>query len=224
MKPPADVPNQGKALVNPRYSAEPEERERFARKNDRVYTAFAGLYSAAVRLFPVWKRWIEHAIPHVEGPRVLEVSFGTGHLLARYAGRFEAHGIDYNRRMAEVAREELGRAGVRAGLVQGSVENLPYRDEAFDSVVNTMAFSGYPAAVEALSEIKRVLRSGGKLILIDVNFPADGNWLGTRWVEFWKLAGDLIRDMGPLFERLDMDHSDQEIGGSGSIHLYVARK
>jgi len=91
-------------------------------------------------------------------------------------------------------------------------------------LVSTMAFSGYPSGIAALSEMKRVLRSGGKLILIDVNHPADGGRLGAMWVRFWKANGDLIRDMEPLFRGLGLDYSDHEIGGAGSIHLYVARK
>jgi len=197
---------------------------RFTRERDRLYTAFAGLYAGALRIFPVWTRWIECAIPHVEGPRVLEISFGTGHLLARYAGHFTTHGVDYNRRMAEVARKELHRAGLEASLVQGSVEHLPYPDESFDSIVNTMAFPGYPNGVAALSEMRRVLRSGGRLVLIDVNYPSDGNWLGTKLAEFWKLSGDLLRDMDELLEQAAFEYTHEEIGGWGSVHLFVARK
>jgi ubiquinone/menaquinone biosynthesis C-methylase UbiE len=218
------APSQGATLTDSRYSAEPEDPGEFTRERDRLYTRFAGLYAGALRIFPVWTRWIERAIPHVAGPRVLEISFGTGHLLARYAGRFTTHGIDYNRRMVEVARKRLGRADVKASLVQASVENLPYPDESFDSIVNTMAFPGYPDGVAALSEMRRVLRSGGRLVLIDVNYPSDGNWLGTKLAEFWKSAGDVLRDMERLFDRLAFEYMHEEIGGWGSVHLLVARK
>ena len=96
---------QEEALEDPRYSAEPDDSAEFTSERDRLYTLFAGAYAAAVRIFPVWRRWIEPAIPRVEGPRVLEVSFGTGHLLAQYAGRFTTHGVDYNLEMVEVAEE-----------------------------------------------------------------------------------------------------------------------
>ncbi len=207
-----------------RYSSEPDDPGKFTRQRDRLYTASAGLYAGALRIFPVWRRWIECAIPHVTGPRVLEISFGTGHLLTRYAGRFTTHGIDYNRRMVEVARRGLLRAGIKASLVQGSVEHLPYPDESFDSIVNTMAFPGYPDGVAALREMRRVLRSGGTLALIDVNYPSDGNWLGTKLAEFWKFSGDVLRDMEQLFGQLGFTYTHEEIGGWGSVHLFVARK
>jgi len=70
----------------------------------------------------------------------------------------------------------------------------------------------------------RVLAPEGRLVLIDVNYPANGNWLGTRLTEFWKRSGDLVRDMGELFRECGLDYSDEEIGGAGSVHLYVAAR
>lgn len=207
-----------------RYSTEPANAAGFTRKHDRYYTAFAGLYDAAVRHLPVWKTWLAQALPHIQGPRVLEVSFGTGYLLARYAGRVEAHGVDYNRAMAKTARANLSRAACSASLVQADVAGLPYPDGTFDSLVNTMAFSGYPDGARALAEMKRVLRPGGRLILIDFTYPADGNRLGSYIAALWKLTGDLIRDMGKLFDEQGLEYSAEEIGGSGSVHLYLATR
>jgi ubiquinone/menaquinone biosynthesis C-methylase UbiE len=215
---------KGRPLAGSRYSTEPDDAAKFTGDRDRLYTMFAGAYATALRIFPVWGRWIEHAIPHVEGPRVLEVSFGTGHLLSRYAGRFETHGVDYNCRMVEVARRALRRARVDASLVRGSVERLPYADGSFDSVVNTMAFAGYPDGIRALSEMRRVLRRGGRVVLIDVDFPADGNRLGTKLAEFWQWSGDILRDKEPLLDQLGFAYTHEEIGGWGSVHLFVARK
>ncbi len=206
------------------YPEEPRDRAAFTESRDRFYTRFAGLYDLAVKALPFWRRWLGRTIPHIRGPRVLEVSFGTGYLLPRYSAHFEVHGVDYNHRMVEIARRNLSRAGVNAYLRQGDVESLPYEDEWFDSVVNTMAFSGYPDGAKAISEVRRVLREGGRLILIDVNYPSDGNRLGTMLVNFWKLTGDVIRDMGELFREYGFAYSDEEIGGYGSVHLYIATK
>jgi ubiquinone/menaquinone biosynthesis C-methylase UbiE len=154
-------------VVPSRLSNEPENAERFTREWDRVYTAFAQPYDVAVRLLPVWKTWLRRAVPHIVGPRVLEVSFGTGYLISEYAGNFETHGIDYNRRMVTIARKNLSRVQREADLVRGNVEALPYADASFDSLVNTMAFSGYPNGAQALVEMRRVLRNDGRLILIE---------------------------------------------------------
>lgn len=211
-------------MATSRSPIEPENAQQFTREWDRAYTAIARPYDLAVRLLPVWKTWLRRALPHIVGPRVLEVSFGTGYLISQYAGTFEAHGIDYNRKMVTIARRNVSRARGKAELIQGNVEALPYPDASFNTVVNTMAFSGYPNGMRALLEMKRVLRNDGRLILIDVTFPPDGNWLGSRLAMLWERSGDILRDLPALFRECALDHTDESIGAWGSVRLYVATK
>ena len=211
-------------MATSRLSNEPDSAEQFTKEWDRAYTAWARPYDLAVRLLPIWKTWLRHALPHIAGPKVLEVSFGTGYLISQYAGRHETHGVDYNHKMVTVARKNLLRAGRRAELVQGNVEALPYPDSSFDSLVNTMAFSGYPNGRRALTEMKRVLRTDGKLILIDFTFPPDQNWLGSRVAMLLEQSGDVLRDMTALFRECELDYTDESIGAWGSVRLYIATK
>jgi len=204
------------------YSAEPPDKRAFTESFDRFYSRFAVTYDWAIKLLPVWKTWLRRAMPHIEGPRVLEVSFGTGWLLTQYAGRFETHGIDLNEVMLGVARRNLERAGLNAELRTANVEALPYPDDYFNTIVNTMAFTGYPDGARAMSELRRVLCPGGRLVMIDVNYPGNGNRLGTALANLWRRTGDLIRDMHHLFAEFGFDVTDDEIGGFGSVHLYIA--
>lgn len=87
-----------------------------------------------------------------------------------------------------------------------------------------MAFSGYPDADRALTEMCRVLRPGGRLTMIDVNYPADGNWIGTALTNWAKRAGDLIRDIPRALDEHGFTSTDTAIGGCGSVHLYIAQK
>ncbi|MCP4006494.1 MAG: class I SAM-dependent methyltransferase, partial [bacterium] len=127
-------------------------------------------------------------------------------------------------RMLSVAMKNLRQAGLSAHLQQGTVEDLPFEDGYFDTVVNTMAFSGYPDGAKAMAEMRRVLASGGRLVLIDINYPGDGNWIGTRSTRTWQLAGDIIRDMEQLLAAHGFDYEDVEIGGFGSVHLYICHR
>jgi ubiquinone/menaquinone biosynthesis C-methylase UbiE len=206
------------------YSDEPEDGRQFTESFDRSYTRFAAAYDLAVKCLPVWKTWLRRALPHLQGPRVLEVSFGTGYLLMQCTQGYELHGVDFNVRMVHTAERNLARRGVPAELLQANVEALPYRDAVFDSVVNTMALSGYPDARAALAEIHRVLKPAGRLVLIDVNYPLHPSWLGTRLTEFWKRGGDLIRDIDALLHQFSFEYTREEIGGFGSVQLYVARR
>ena len=213
------------ASYDPRYSTEPDDPQAYTTANDLLYTRFAGLYDIVVKALPVWRRWLGHALPEIRGPRVLEVSFGTGWLLTQYAGRYRTEGIDLNPALVAVARRNLARAGLQADLRQGSVEELPYPDASFDTVVNTMAFTGYPNGATAAAELARVLKPGGRLVLIDIGLPRDGNRLGTTLVQhFWKPLGDLIRDVPALLSEVGLDVKDDEIGGRGTVHRYLATK
>ena len=87
-----------------------------------------------------------------------------------------------------------------------------------------MAFSAYPDGMKAMSELHRVLKPGGKLILIDIEYPKNRNWLGMKATRAWMAMGDIIREMPPIFEQFGFDYTDEEIGGFGSVHLYVAHK
>ncbi|MCJ7624890.1 MAG: class I SAM-dependent methyltransferase [Anaerolineaceae bacterium] len=206
------------------YSTEPEDKKRYTDEYDRFYSRFASIYDWFVRIFPTWRNWLRHATPYIEGPRVLEVSFGTGYLLTQYADRFQTYAVDYNRKIASLARDKLKQHDIPANIQIADVEALPYRDASFDTIVNTMAFTGYPDGKLALSEIMRVLKPAGHLVMIDINYPHDGNRIGKFLTRAWMAVGDIIRDMDDLFTQFDIEYTDEQIGGLGSVHLYVARK
>jgi ubiquinone/menaquinone biosynthesis C-methylase UbiE len=210
--------------VRPRYTPEPPDKRAFTAHLDRLYGRTARLFDLTVKLLPTWRRWLDSALPHLRGPRVLEVSFGTGYLLTRYARQHRAHGLELNGPLIETARRNLERAGVEAHLVRGNVEALPYAAGSFDSVLSTMAFSGYPDGARALAELSRVLRCDGVLVLVDVGYPSHGGRLGSLVTRLWEAVGDIIRDLPSLLGAAGFDCVDEEVGGFGSVHLLVCRR
>lgn len=203
------------------YSEDPLDPKKYRDDFDKFYTSLGDVCDLIVKIWPAWKGWLNHALPHIRGERVLEVSFGTGYLMTKYAGKHEVHGIDINKRMLEIAKRNLEKADLSADIQEGNVEQLPFEDGYFDTVVNTMAFIGYPDGDRALSEMKRVLRPEGILILIDINYPLNNNWRGTVLTRGWQAGGVIIRDMGALFEKHGIKYQDLEIGGFGSVHMYL---
>ena len=206
------------------YSNESALSDDFTERNNILYSKIAKGYDILIKVLPIWNNWNSQAIPHIKGKRVLEVSFGTGLLLSKYASNYETFGIDYNPKMLEIAKKNMRNKGVSAEIIQGNVESLPYDSSSFDTVLNTMAFTGYPDSLKAMSELNRVLKPGGKLIIVDINYPKNMNILGMWLTKFWILLGDVIRDMGKVFNHFDLDYTDKEIGGFGSVHLYIATK
>ena len=63
-----------------------------------------------------------------------------------------------------------------------------------------------------------------ELVIVDVNYPMKRSILGTLLIRGWMLLGDVIRDMDEVFRPFNLDYTDNEVGGLGTIHLYVAEK
>ncbi len=206
------------------YSNEPGNSIEYTQKLNEEYSKYAKIYDAAVKLLPVWKTWIKTVIPHIEGNRVLEASFGTGYLMMQYADKYETFGIDFNDKMVETARKNLLRKGITATLHQANVEQLPFPDNHFDTIVNTMAFSGYPNGKKAMSEFYRVLKKDGKLLIVDFNYPSNRNRFGFWLTKLMESAGDTIKDISKFLQEYSFDFTEEEIGGFGSVHFYNARK
>ena len=179
--------------MSPDYSPEPTDARQFTARYDGFYSRFAPAYDWLVKVFPVWRNWLDSTLPSIQGPKVLEVSFGTGYLLTRYASQFETYAIDLNPKLARIAWGNLQQHNLRAHLQVANVEHIPFPAGEFDSVLNTMAFTAYPDAERALAEITRVLKPGGCLIILDINYPHNRNPVGTLLTECWKAGGDIIR-------------------------------
>ena len=139
-------------------------------------------------------------------------------------GQFESYGIDLNQNLAKVTRDNLRRSKLTARIQVANVESIPYPAAVFDSVINTMAFTAYPDGERAMTEISRVLKPGGRLVMVDINYPHKANWIGTLLTKSWKAGGDIIRDLPELLESFGYQFTDQEVGGFGSVHLYIATK
>jgi len=106
--------------------------------------------------------------------RTLEVAIGTGLNLPFYPRETELTGIDFSEAMLARARERAGQLGRAADLRQADAMALPFPDAAFDTVVCTFALCAVPDDHRVVSEMTRVLRPGGLLLLAD--HIAAGNW------------------------------------------------
>lgn len=206
------------------FSNEPEHGQQFSGQYDAFYSRYANIYDRLIKFFPLWRNWLDNTLPYIQGPKVLEVSFGTGYLLTRYASQYKSFAIDLNPDLARIAWGNLRQHNLSAHLQVANVEHIPYPAGEFDSVLNTMAFTAYPDAERALAEITRVLKPGGRLIILDINYPHNRNPVGTLLTKSWKAGGDIIRDLPGLLTGSGYQFTDQEVGGFGSLHLYIAAK
>ncbi len=106
------------------------------------------------------------------GHRVLDLGCGTGSLVAllgRLHPDVEITGLDPDPKALARARRKLDRAGLGVALDEGFADDLPYADASFDRVLSSFVFHHLPseAKPQALREVRRVLRPGGALHLLD---------------------------------------------------------
>ena len=101
--------------------------------------------------------------------QVLEIGAGNGLNFAFYNpdGVERVEATEPDSVMLEHARKRAAAARVPVNLVQAPVENLPFADESFDSVVVTLVFCSVSDPPRGLSEIRRVLQPGGALLMVE---------------------------------------------------------
>ena len=135
---------------------------RFNREFSWTYDAVAALVSAGY-----WPSWTVAAMPYLHG-QVLELGCGTGNLqcaLARNALAPFAVGLDLSRQMLQHTRRKAAHAGVHVRLLRANAQKLPFPAASFDTLVATFP-SEYIVAPETVAEARRVLRPGGRLVIL----------------------------------------------------------
>ena len=140
---------------------EQEEKQKNINKFDKI----AGSYNLVDYIIPT--KWRQKATALAYG-LVLEVGIGTGLNLPFYsASCTEIVGIDVSPRMLEQAKEKAANCAVSIKLEIMDVQNLSLPSASFECVVATFVFCSVPDPCQGLRECYRVLKPGGRLILLE---------------------------------------------------------
>jgi ubiquinone/menaquinone biosynthesis C-methylase UbiE len=115
------------------------------------------------RLFGDGRQWV---CAQATGD-VLEVAIGTGRNLPHYPQGIRLTGVDFSPAMLQLARRQADRLGRTVDLRLGDAQALQLPDASFDTVVCTLSLCAIPDERRAVAEMRRVLRPGGRLLLLD---------------------------------------------------------
>jgi len=104
------------------------------------------------------------------GSQILEVAPGPGYLAVELArqGRYQVAAIDISESFVEIARKNAAKANVAVDFQQGNASAMSFESGRFDLVVCRAAFKNFSEPVKALGEMWRVLKPGGRALIIDL--------------------------------------------------------
>lgn len=139
---------------------------------------YASLTRKSLDQFEALARRVAGQIP--PGADVLEVAPGPGYFAIELAkrGGYGITGLDISRTFVEIARGNAKQAGVEVDFRLGNASNMPFGNESFDFLLCRAAFKNFTEPLRALEEMYRVLKPGGRALIIDLRKDASRESIG----------------------------------------------
>src|SRR5579871_2269064 len=106
------------------------------------------------------------------GSTILEVAPGPLSVDLATCGQHQVTSLDISQSFVEIARKNAAAESVRADFRRGNASAMPFEDNAFDFVVCRAAFKNFTQPLEAINEMFRVLKPGGRAMIIDLRRDA----------------------------------------------------
>ncbi len=160
--------------------------------------------------------------------RILEVGIGTGANLNYYSNECEIIGIDLSKEMLKIAQSKANKSGKKITLKIASADNLPFKNNEFDYVVDTLGLCTYLNPVKALKEMKRVCKKTGRILLLEHgisnNSFVERLQRKREHKHYEKMGCSLLRDYGKIIieTRLKIERIERKF--LGIIYIIEARR
>lgn len=141
-------------------------------------------------------KWYRQALQDLElppGTKVLDVGCGTGEstrFLSQFYPGIEVEGMDLSAGMLEVAKT----MDTDSNYFEGDVCSIPRENETYDLVITAFTFRNFPEREKSLQEMLRILRPGGRLLILDHFHPQKPLWWRSIYT-FWmsKIVPQIVR-------------------------------
>jgi ubiquinone/menaquinone biosynthesis C-methylase UbiE len=177
-----------------------------------------------------YRPWRENLWLLVSDSRVLEAGVGTGKNMPFYPANVSITAIDLTPGMLQRAQKRAADLGLasRVDLRLGDVQELDFPNSVFDTAIATFVFCSVPDPVLGLSELKRVVKPGGRILLLEHMRSANPFWGAI--MDF--LNPVVVRMMGANINRRTVENVRstgleiervEDLGGGGIFKLIAAR-
>ena len=153
------------------------EKQHIGQLFDRIAGTYDGLNH--VLSLNIDKRWRRRAIRMLApAEQVLDVAIGTADLTIEILRQGKAQhvtGIDLSRGMMAIGEQKVAKRGYapQVRFDYGSAQQMPYADASFDTVTCAYGVRNFANMDEGLSEMYRVLRTGGELMILEFSYPTN---------------------------------------------------
>jgi ubiquinone/menaquinone biosynthesis C-methylase UbiE len=194
------------------------------------YQRISGLYDKmevfAERRFSEWRPRLWSM---VQGPAVLEVGVGTGKNMPYYPEGVQITAVYLTPGMLEKAKARAAALHLDVDLQLGDAQKLDFPDDTFDDIVSTFVFCSVPDPLLGLTELLRVIKPNGRLLMLE-HIRAGNNLAGLMMDVMNPL---MVRMSGANINRRTVENVQQSgwqleqaetIGMKGIFKLIVARK
>lgn len=155
-----------------------------------------------------------HEFGAFAGKRVLDIGSGNGYVLSRYAAKgARTYGMDLTSAAIRLCRRRFELMQLPGQFTVGNAECLPFEDEAFDCVCSMGVLHHTPDTARAVAEVRRVLKPGGRLIVMfyhrnslqyRVKFPLMRLLKGVSMQESVNLVDGVGNPKGDVYSRREL--------------------
>lgn len=146
----------------------------------QMFDSISGTYDGLNRVISwgsdiKWREFVVEKVAEIKPEKVLDVATGTGDLAIALTqiNNVKVVGLDISEGMLAVGREKIQKKQLdqRIELIHGDSENLPFADNHFDAVTVAFGVRNFENLEKGLSEIYRVIRPGGRLVILETSIP-----------------------------------------------------
>ena len=200
----------------------------------------------------LWRKRVVRIVRKLGAKHIMDMATGTGDLAIAMARNIESstiYGADFSSEMLAVAKQKIAHLGLseRISLTECNAENIPIDDETVDVATVAFGVRNFEHQKEALTEMKRTIKRGGYLVVLEFSnpkcgfvrwcyrlyshhiLPAIGRLVSKHATAYTYLPESIDQFASPeafsaLLQEVGFDNIELKSQSMGIAHIYIAHK